>query len=310
MHLKFIFTIYIFLVSFLSFSQNLTLNLTEKYTKEPIGRCCSFIIDPVDNAVVGFDISDFDGISKLKLIRPLLSDKFLVKLCDMHLVDSQMEFFYEDNKTYQIEWEVPKTIKWLTIYYNKTEVTDVKYEMDPYSCILALSKPYFDTLDLYNQRELQKQEKEYQRQYNAYLREIARFDSLSKIYPGIDYLVGPPPQPIDLPDLELYGWVSEQGDPPGGIAYYANKIFELNILKPLWRKKQRMTFIFKLHGFEFVADSLTVLDEKNVVMHKSRSIEKAMNPIMSTKWKPMKFNGNVIKFRNDINYTIEFIYRE
>ena len=110
MHLRFIFTIHIFLVSFLSFSQTLTLNLTEKFTKEPIGRCTSFIIDPVDNAVVGFDISDFDGISKLKLIRPLLSDKFLVKLCDMYLVDSQMEFVYEDNKTYQIEWEVPKTI--------------------------------------------------------------------------------------------------------------------------------------------------------------------------------------------------------
>lgn len=48
---------------------------------------------------------------------------------------------------YPVEWEVRKTIKWLTVYYNKTGITDCDNEMDPYAGSLPYVMAYYDSLD-------------------------------------------------------------------------------------------------------------------------------------------------------------------
>jgi len=59
-----------------------------------------------------------------------------------------------------------------------------------------------------------------------------------------------------------------------------------------------------------VADILVVYNDQNVIFKKSASICKAMKPIMNIEWKPLKFNGKAVRMRTDVDYTIEFIYRE
>jgi hypothetical protein len=308
--MKKIITVLVFLFQLSGFGQNIRLRIVEKVSGEPIGLCQSFIIDPVDNMVVGFAISTIEGDCNFKLIRPLKSEKFQLKLCDMHLVDSIVELDYGYLWFYTVEWEVRKTIKWLTVYYNKKGIIDYNYEMDLYSCTLDYSNPYQDSVNTYNERESAKLEAEYQREYNQYLKEISRLDSLSKIYPGTDYLIGPPPILVEQPILELYTFISEQGVPPGGVDTYLNKIHELKILQPEWEKKKPFKFVFKLNGYEFLADTLIVFDDQNKVMKKSKKICENMRGIMNTKWSPMKFNGRSIRLRRDIDYVIEFIYRE
>ena len=72
---------------------------------------------------------------------------FKLKLCDMHLIDLIQEFTYYEMVVYPVEWEVRKTIKWLTVYYNKTGITDCDNEMDPYAGSLPYVMAYYDSLD-------------------------------------------------------------------------------------------------------------------------------------------------------------------
>jgi len=310
--MKRVFLAFVFLfVFFISgSSQSIKLQIKEKVSGEPIPNCNSFIIDPVDNMVVGVAISTIDGDCNFKLIRPLKGEKFQLTLCEMHLVDSVAEFDYGELLFYTVEWEVRKTVKWLSVYYDQKHITGFDYEMDPYSCILDYIQPYQDSINIYGERESAKNEAEYQREYSLYLKELARYDSLSKIYHGMDYLMGPPPRPVDLPVLEIYTYVSEQGEPPGGMYTYLNKVHELKILQAEWKKRKKITFLFHLNGYEFLADTLVVLDDHGKVSKKSVGICKAMEPIMQTKWKPMKFNGRAVRFRRDVDYVIEFIYQE
>lgn len=304
-------TLFFLVFLFISgFPQNIRLEIKEKVSGERIPYCNSFIIDPVDSMVVGFDVSSVNGECDFNLIRPLKSDKFLLKLCDLHLKDSVVELEYGYLWYYTVEWEVSKTIKWLTIYYNKAGFTKCDYETDLHSCTFNYSRSYYDSLESYRKRDFIKLEEEFQREYDKYLKGLAWADSVNKITPNINYIMAPPPEPLEIPVEEIYTIVSQQAEYPGGIYAFMDQIYDLSVMKPEWRKKHNLTFVFKLDGFEFVADSLAVLDASGNVLKKSKKIWKEMQPIMMTKWKPMKFNGKAIRLRKDVDYTIEFIYRE
>ena len=297
-----------------SFCQTIFLEFVEKKSGEPIIDGYSFIIEPVNGTVIGYSTPDIDGNCSFILTKPLLSGQFQVRLYNLHLKDTVLTFNYNPGEKYKVEWEVCPSLQWFTIYYNEKGITEYKNELGINENMYVYYSAYYDTLNAGYERENIKKEEEYKNELQLYWKRKAWADSINSLNPQVraEYMAMPvePVYPVYYAPPASVIFAPEKGEYPGGDDVFLKKLIDLKTLKPVLSQHKNFRLEFRLHGFEFMADTVIAYDYRNKVMKKNAKIWNEMKPLMQTRWKPMTAFMRPIRLRRDVIYTIEFIYRE
>ncbi len=298
-------------------SQTIGLRLQTKYEKNPISGALNFIIDKSDSTVLGFGVSDETGYSRIILSQAPKNHLVQLKVFSMgYSPYTVFDIYCSDNKITRLDLEMDpgkNQTELFTVLTNKTG----SYHANPNRLLdsipLVYYQQYLDIAEYYDSLSTAAEEK-YQADLIHYKKQMAEFDSLSKLGHDVEYLWLEMPESPPLYTKFEYLDPSPNKNQPVSIdggweIFYDYFTSNQKFQHELKRNGKLRVWLSTDTGYKPYLDTVVVCVENKKCI---KGLKRLCHQILERKLKinPVLLGSNLVVLEDNMSFYIDFIYRE